>query len=92
MQAAGLAAAVKMNCCNYLLHLVENSKPPTATVDVVCPVGSEITIETGACTVHVGPRFGLKHIVLSNTGAGASRDIDATVQSKELPTRSQKVA
>jgi hypothetical protein len=73
-----LTATVTMNGCSYKFHLVEGSSPATATVDIVCPAGKDITISSTGCVVHVPAQTGLKHVVFDNEGSGATRDIKAT--------------
>jgi hypothetical protein len=70
-------ATMNMNGCKYLLHLVEGSFPPTATMDIVCPQGAGITIAVPFCTVTIPPQTGLGHIWFLNTGTKTSRDVDA---------------
>ncbi len=74
-----IGATVEPNGCSYVFHLVEGSSPPTATVDIECPSGKEITITAATCTVHVPPQTGLSHVVFTNEGAKATRDIKAAV-------------
>lgn len=69
---------IDVNGCAFLLHLVAGSNPPTATSDIECPVGQEITITAPFCTIHIEPQVGLSHVIIDNQGAGAARDSVAT--------------
>src|SRR5437868_7016392 len=62
----GLETAVETNGCYYVLHLVEGSSPPTATMDIVCPKEKEITFKASGCVVHIPPQTGLSHVVFEN--------------------------
>ncbi len=62
----GLEGTVKTNGCTYVLHLVEGSSPPTAVMDISCPVGKQITLEAGSCVVHIPAQTGLSHVVFEN--------------------------
>ena len=74
-----VGATIDMNSCDYLFHLTQNT-PPTATVDVVCNPGDDITITTSFCTVHVPAQTNLAHVVFESTGATTNtKDIDATL-------------
>jgi hypothetical protein len=77
---AGLAADVNMNGCKYIFHT--SATALTATVDVSCPVGANIKVTSTVtnCVVEVGSQNGLQHVTFANTGAGSTRDIDATIE------------
>lgn len=62
----GLEGTVKTNGCTYVLHLVEESSPPTALMDISCPKEKQITLEAGSCVVHIPAQTGLSHIVFEN--------------------------
>ena len=74
-----VSATVEPHGCTYTFHLVEGSSPPTATVDVNCTGTNEITISSTGCVTHVPPQTGLKHVVFSNEGSGATRDLKANI-------------
>jgi hypothetical protein len=76
----GLASDIKMNGCTYLFHLVAGSSPPTATMDVSCPGGAKIEIEStfDNCIIKTSPQTGRNHVLFSYTGTGSTRDIDAS--------------
>ncbi|HEV2791767.1 MAG TPA: hypothetical protein VGV69_10750 [Solirubrobacterales bacterium] len=65
---SGFGYKVTMNGCDYLLHLpaIGNS----ATVDLVCPAGKDVTLEIGGgvCTVHIPPFTGKGSVTLTNNG------------------------
>lgn len=72
----GVACTIDMNGCTYLIHMTEGT---TSTVDIVCPAGQEITLTNSKCILHVPPQTGLPHIVWTNVGAGATREITGHV-------------
>lgn len=61
-------ADVEMGGCTYIYHLESEL---TATVDIVCPKGKEITIKmtepanTVVCTWTIGEQKGLRHVLIS---------------------------
>jgi hypothetical protein len=73
---------IDMNGCDYLLHLGSGATATTATADVVCPVGKEITataisVGTLKCTIHIPPQTGLSKIEVTNLGAaGSTRELE----------------
>lgn len=76
----GLETEVETNGCNYVLHLVEGSSPPTALMDIVCPKEKEITFKANGCVVHIPPQTGLSHVVFENLMIeGGPGHIQATV-------------
>jgi hypothetical protein len=75
-----VGATIDVNECGYMFHLVENSSPATATVDLECTnAGEEMRITAGFCTVHVKQQSGLAHVTFANGGSKTSRDITATL-------------
>ena len=75
--AFGFPAEVTTNECSYKFWLGAGT---SGTVEVVCPIGKEITVTavsagTTKCVVHIGPQttFG---ITFSNIGAGTTREIN----------------
>jgi hypothetical protein len=77
----GLASTIDMNGCDYLVHVSLTAGDTTGTVDVVCPVGQEITVTAPAvgtkkCIVHVPPQTGLTTGTGTNVGsAGPTSEI-----------------
>jgi hypothetical protein len=72
---------VDMNGCDYLLHFGSGAAATTATTDIVCPAGKEITITamsvgTAKCTLHIPPQTGLSAIAITNIGSGATREFE----------------
>lgn len=74
-----LGATVDVNACSYTFHLVANSSPATATVDINCPAGKTIDVTSTGCVLHVPAQAGLSHVTFANTGEGTARDVDATI-------------
>ena len=71
---AGVATTVDTNGCHFLLHVTSATQ---GTVTVECEPGKEITVTGGnKCTVHV-PSQDVGTVTLTNTGAGATREITA---------------
>ncbi|HEV2791411.1 MAG TPA: hypothetical protein VGV69_08970 [Solirubrobacterales bacterium] len=69
----GLNGSVKMNGCDYLLHLPSGTGTDVlATTDLVCPAGKDVTIEAGGglCVVHVAPFTGKNHVTVTNQHPG----------------------
>lgn len=73
-----LEATMDMNSCKYVLHLTAFEAPYSASVDIVCPLGSSITLTSPFCVVTIPAQTGLVSTSLANTGSKASRDIDAS--------------
>ncbi len=71
----GFACTVTVNGCDYLLH---GGGTTTGTVDLVCPAGKDITVESAKCIIHFGPQTGLGTITYSNTGSGTTREVIAS--------------
>ncbi len=69
----GVACTIDMNGCQYLGHLGVGT---TATVDIVCPPGQEITGTSSKCTTHIKPQTGLGSITFKNIGTGSTREIE----------------
>ena len=69
----GVACTVDMNGCQYLGHLGAGT---TATVDIVCPAGQEMTSTSSKCTTHIKPQTGLGTVTFKNTGSGSTQEIE----------------
>jgi hypothetical protein len=83
----GFSGTVDMNGCSYLFHL--SSEGTKGTADIVCPEGKEITgtglsAGTAKCTMHVKPQTGLSEVIFKNIGAGATRELTAEVNLKNI--------
>lgn len=82
--AFGFPADIEVNGCEYLLHV---GAATTGTVDVVCPVGKEITVvattsatnPTPKCIVHIKAQSGLGTVTYSNVGTGTTREVLVSV-------------
>ena len=80
-EALGFAGSeIHMNGCTYLLHLASGENT-TVTADIVCPAGAEITVTaisvgTTKCTIHIPPQTNLPHIIVTNIGSGATRELE----------------
>jgi hypothetical protein len=84
---AGRAATMDTNGCDLFLFIVGSSFPVTATMDIVCPFGKELTVTVPSieCTIHIEPgQNGLSHITFANGGAGTTRDALATLAVKGI--------
>jgi hypothetical protein len=70
------AAEFKTNGCTYVFNLVAASSPPTANMEIVCPAGKEMEIESKVveCTVKIGAQKALKHVLFSNGGTKKTSD------------------
>jgi hypothetical protein len=74
-----ISLSIFLNGCAFLFHS-NSATLTTASVDVECPAGEEITISNPfGCTIHVPAQTGLTTTTLVNTGSGETRDIDGTV-------------
>ena len=89
--AFGFPATIHMNGCSYLFHVTAGTLTELS-VDIVCPVGQEITITanpsehglTQKCTVHVPAQNGLETVTATNIGAGATRDITLDINIEKI--------
>jgi len=86
---AGLAGTVAMNGCTYLMHISPSAGVTTASMDIVCPNGKEITITapnagTVKCIEHIPAQTGLSAATLTNVGSGATREITVAIALTEL--------
>ncbi len=76
----GLTSTIDMNGCDYLFHINSAAGNTTATTDIVCPAGKEITkttpsIGTPKCITHIPPQTGLEVASFTNIGSGTTREI-----------------
>lgn len=75
----GFPAEVHPNGCGFEFTLAGGASM-VGTVDIVCPVGQEITVTamsagTAKCTVHVPSQSGLGTVTYSSIGSGATREV-----------------
>ncbi len=82
--ALGFTGTVEMNGCSFLYHL-EGEGATTATSDIVCPAGKEITIKSFGlgmtkCIIHIFPQKGLRKAVFKNVGSAATRELTAEIE------------
>jgi len=75
----GCTWPVQVNGCDYTLNFIEGSSPATATVDITCTAGGNITLTAVAydCTITIGPQNGLGHVTFSNSGGAEPTDVTA---------------
>jgi hypothetical protein len=76
----GFPATVETKGCTYRFTI---GAATTGGIDIICPEGSEITVTavsgiTDKCIVHVPAQNIAAGITYSNTGSGATREIDIT--------------
>lgn len=77
----GIACTLDMNGCDYLGHL---GAATTATLDIVCSAGKEITVTSAKCTLHIKAQTGLGSITFKNIGAGSTRELEAVTELKNV--------
>lgn len=81
-KTAGIVSTVTLNGCDYLFHLPASGT--SATVDLVCPAGQEITLDVGAelskpiCQVHIPPFTGKSKVDLTNSAPGVLATANVT--------------
>lgn len=77
----GLNCTVTMNGCDYVLR-TEAGLGQNGTLDIVCPAGKQITIDTAGnlCNTHIGPQTGLAGVSYANNG----NHIDLTMNVKTM--------
>lgn len=83
----GLSAAVEFNGCRYSFtaHKIEFGDFVGRTAITCFIPGETIEVNTGAnCTVSMPAQSGLKGVLFFNAGAGASREINASIAIKSL--------
>jgi hypothetical protein len=78
----GFPAKIELNGCSYKFAI---GAATTGTLDVVCPVGKEITVVASSggvtkCIIHVPAQTALGTITYTNVGAGTTREV--TVSAK----------
>src|SRR5215207_2573751 len=81
--AFGFPAEIHTNECTYRFTINAGAGVTTGKLDVICPAGKEITVTAVSagvtkCTVHVPAQEIGAGITYSNTGAGATREVDIT--------------
>jgi len=76
---------VHMNGCTYQFHVDPgNTNVTTGTVDILCPVGKEITVTGGSggtnkCVVHVPAQNNVGGVTFSNVGSLPNREVHVAV-------------
>lgn len=77
----GGAAEHRTNGCAYVFKLVAASSPPTANVDITCPVGQKMELESKVvdCLLTIGAQNGIKHATFANSGTDNTRDTTINV-------------
>ena len=80
----GLGAVFDLNGCSYRMNINSTVANTTATTDIVCPTGKEITITapspgTPKCIIHIPPQTGLAPISVANIGSGTTRELTASL-------------
>jgi len=84
-KAFGLfTATIDMNGCDYQFNRPTTEEPfgnglYVGTVDIKCPVNTEITITTDVCRVTVPAQTGLSQITYKNTPTATPTDVDVSV-------------
>jgi hypothetical protein len=84
----GFPTTVDVNGCRLTWH-IGIFFSTTGTVDVQCAVGTEMTFTaisagTKKCTIHVPPQAGLSTVTYKNLGAGATQEVQAEMNLKEV--------
>ncbi|HMJ72166.1 MAG TPA: hypothetical protein VK471_02250 [Solirubrobacterales bacterium] len=77
---AGENAVVTLHGCSYLFHLGENTETFEAKMDIECPDGEKIVIDTPECATTIPPQAGLGEVKFTNEGAAATRAIVADLK------------
>lgn len=77
---AGENAIVTLNGCNYLFHLGENTETFEAKMDIECPDGEKIVIDTPECATTILPQAGLGEVKFTNEGAATTRAVVADLK------------
>jgi hypothetical protein len=82
----GGAAEHRTNGCAYVFKLVAASSPPTANVDITCPAGQKMEVESKIvdCLLTIGAQAGVKHATFANAGIDATRDTTINVTLTEI--------
>ena len=74
----GIACNITTNGCNLRFHIITT----VGTVDLVCPVGKELTMDSTKCIIHVPPQESLAWIIYSNTGFSGTSTAEVTVKAE----------
>lgn len=77
---AGENALVTLNGCRYLFHLGENTETFEAKMDIECPAGEKIVIDTPECATTIPPQAGLGEVKFTNEGAATTRAVVADLK------------
>ena len=72
----GIACTFNINGCNFLFHITTTG----GTVDLVCPEGKELTLESAKCILHVPSQSNLAGITYSNVGTLGTSTGEVTVR------------
>ncbi len=75
----GVACTVDTTGCDFVLR-IGGSGSTTATADLVCTGGNEITLTNSKCVVHVKSQSNLSKVEVTNTGSGATRELTAHLE------------
>jgi hypothetical protein len=75
------SATIHTNGCEYKFN--EPSSGLVGWMDIVCPIGGEITVTASSfgtlkCTIRILPQTGLAFVSYSNSGTGATREVTVT--------------
>lgn len=74
---AGENAVVTVNGCGYLFHLAANEENFEASMDIECPDGEKVEIDSPECRITIPPQASLKKVTFTNEGEEATRSIVA---------------
>jgi hypothetical protein len=82
----GFPGIVHMNGCTFVFHVTLGF---SATSDIVCPEGKEITATavsagTTKCTMHIPAQTGLSKTEGANIGVGATRELEITLAIQKI--------
>jgi hypothetical protein len=73
----GVNAVVTENGCAFRFHLGENTETLEAKMDIECPDGQKIEIDTAECLTTIPPQAGLGTVTFTNEGAETTRAVIA---------------
>jgi hypothetical protein len=77
---AGENALVTLNGCRYQFHLGENTETFEAKMDIECPDGERLVIDSPECSITIPPQAGLGEVKFTNEGEMATRSIIADLK------------
>src|SRR5215213_8381790 len=86
--AFGVAAAVNMKSCDYVVRMFTGTNPPVGLVDVKCStVGDAITVTASSlpCTLTIGPTVGIGFINWGNVGGAEPTYANADFALENIP-------